>query len=203
MISVPAPVSIDNSRLANICADGELTLHAASDQDEAFLTEVFVSTRREEFARTGWAPAQIDTFLRDQSRLQHTYYHAHYRQGRFDVVSFGGEPVGRLYHAWRPQQLGDEVRVIDIALLPDWRGRGIGTRLMHALVAEAQAGQLPVSLHVEAENPVQRLYARLGFVKIGTSGVYDMMRRDTAPFHAATELLSSLRRESVEAPARN
>ncbi|AOJ15238.1 GNAT family N-acetyltransferase [Burkholderia vietnamiensis] len=200
MKSALALVSVGNSRPANICADAELTLRAASDHDIEFLTEVFVSTRREEFTRAGLGAEQVETLLRDQFRLQHQYYHAHYPQAHFDVVVSAGTPVGRLYHAWRPPQLGDDLRVIDIAMLPLWRGRGIGTQLMHALLAGAAAEGLPVSLNVEVNNPVQRLYKRLGFVKIGTSGIYDTMRRAVAPFDLPAIPLEQLRRVPASLP---
>lgn len=149
--------------------------------------------------RTGWPLDQVEALLHDQSRLQQASYREHYPQGRFDVVALDGQPVGRLYHAWRPPQLGDEVRVIDIALLPAWRGAGLGTRLMHALLASAAAERLPVSLHVETANPVQRLYARLGFVKIGSSGIYDLMYRKAAPFDLPATRLEMLRGERAGA----
>jgi len=163
---------------------GIVSLRTASVADEAFLCDVFVSTRWDEFARTGWEPSRIDAFLRHQSQLQHTYYREHYPHAFFDVVLAGAEPVGRLYHAWRPAQLGDEVRIIDIALLPAWRGKGIGTRLLRALIAGAVREGLPVTLNVEADNPVQSLYRRLGFVKQSSEqdgGVYGLMRRECAP----------------------
>ncbi|MBU9166601.1 MULTISPECIES: GNAT family N-acetyltransferase [Burkholderia] len=163
---------------ASIHANAELTVQASTAEDQAFLHAVFVTTRREEFMRTGWPSERVEAFLHEQSRMQDRYYRQHYGQGRFDVVRLDGEPIGRLYHAWRPEQLGEEARVIDIALLPAWRGRGIGTRLMQAVVAEADRQGLPVSLQVEVDNPVQALYRRLGFSKIGNSGIYDTMRRE-------------------------
>jgi ribosomal protein S18 acetylase RimI-like enzyme len=188
-------VPASENPLANICADPELTLRAALPADLAFLHEVFASTRREEFTRAGLGAEQVEALLWDQFQLQHRYYHEHYRQAHFEVIECDGAPVGRLYHAWRPHQLGDEVRVIDIALLPAWRGRGVGTRLLHALLASAAAEGLPVSLNVEANNPVQRLYQRLGFVKIGSSGIYDTMRREAARFDLPATPLARLRRE--------
>lgn len=199
MKPAPASVTAVNSPSASIGAQAELTLHPATPDDDAFLCEVFVSTRREEFMRSGWPLERVEAFLREQSRLQQTYYREHYPQGRFDVVALDGQPVGRLYHAWRPAQLGDEARVIDIALLPARRGAGLGTRLMHAVVAEAAAQNLPVSLSVEPDNPVQSLYRRLGFRKTGSSGVYDSMRRDAAPFALPAESLSALTRDITTA----
>ncbi|MBI0329756.1 GNAT family N-acetyltransferase [Burkholderia plantarii] len=188
-------ISAPDLLAASDCANADLSLRAATDADLAFLREVFISTRREEFMRTGWGPERVDAFLSEQFGLQHKYYQEHYRQGCFDVVSLAGRPVGRLYHAWRPRQLGDEVRVIDISLLTEWRGRGIGTRLMHAVIAEAVMQGLPVSLNVEADNPVQRLYRRLGFVKTGSGGVYETMRRDAARFDFPATPLTALRRD--------
>jgi len=72
--------------------------------------------------------------------------------------------------------------LIDIALLPAYRGAGIGTRLMHAIVAEAARKRIPMQLYVEFNNPVRALYRRLGFMPAGENGVYEMMRRDALPF---------------------
>ncbi|HEX6939117.1 MAG TPA: GNAT family N-acetyltransferase, partial [Longimicrobiales bacterium] len=65
----------------------------------------------------------------------------------------------------------------DIALLPEHRGRGIGTALLEALIAEADAAGKPVSIHVEQYNPARRLYARLGFREVEDLGVYVFMER--------------------------
>jgi ribosomal protein S18 acetylase RimI-like enzyme len=90
----------------------------------------------------------------------------------------GEVAIGRLYHDWH----GDEARLIDIALLPAYRGAGIGTRLLHAFVAQAVAGAMPIVLYVEMNNPVQALYRRLGFESVGENGVYLKMRRPAAAF---------------------
>jgi ribosomal protein S18 acetylase RimI-like enzyme len=65
-----------------------------------------------------------------------------------------------------------EIRVVDLALLPPWRGRGIGGRLLRELLAEAAAAGLPVRVHVERTNPALRLYARLGFAPAAELGPY-------------------------------
>jgi ribosomal protein S18 acetylase RimI-like enzyme len=89
----------------------------------------------------------------------------------FDVILLDGESIGRLYVDRRP----DEIRIIDIALLPEYRNRGIGSRLITALLAEGTAAGLPVRIHVEQYNPAMRLYNRLGFQKIDERGVYHLM----------------------------
>lgn len=87
------------------------------------------------------------------------------------MVEIDGEPIGRLYRC----VLGGELRVLDIALLPPWRNRGYGSRLLDDILAEATAAGLPVTLYVEAHNPARRLYDRLGFVLIEEGDVYDLL----------------------------
>ncbi|WP_052391858.1 GNAT family N-acetyltransferase [Paraburkholderia bannensis] len=157
-----------------------MSLRAATAADRDFECAVFISTRVEEFTRTGWEPERIRSFLQEQFQLQHQYYQRHYPDGCFDIVEMNGVAIGRLYHAKREEPSGSELRVIDIALLPEWRGGGIGTRLLHAVLAEAWQERLAVSLYVERNNPVRALYDRLGFMKIGENGVYEMLRRPCA-----------------------
>ena len=89
------------------------------------------------------------------------------------MIVAGGEPAGRLYVArWE-----DEIRIVDIALLPEHRGNGLGTSLLQELIEEADAAGKPLSIHVEQNNPARPLYARLGFEEAGEFGVYVLMRR--------------------------
>lgn len=169
-------------------ADG-LALRAATAADRDFLCEVFVSTRVEEFARSVWEPERIDEVLRQQFQLQHEYYRQHYPNGRFNIVELNGVPIGRLYYALREEPTGGEWRLIDIALLPAWRGGGLGTQLMHAVLAQAWQQRRAVSLHVERDNPVRGLYQRLGFVTTGENGVYESMRRACAPHEIHSGLM--------------
>ncbi len=69
---------------------------------------------------------------------------------------------------------------MDIALLPEHRGRGIGTRLVQDVLDEARASGRSVSLHVEETNPAKRLYERMGFVDVEDRGVYILMEWRTA-----------------------
>jgi ribosomal protein S18 acetylase RimI-like enzyme len=145
-----------------------LALRAADADDVGFLYSVYASTRQDELALVPWSPADKEAFLRQQFTAQDTYYRQRHPNTEFLVVLDGGEPVGRLYVC----ESADQMIVMDIALLPEHRGRGIGTRLIEALLERAKASGVPVVLHVEAHNPAQRLYARLGFVDVGEEGVY-------------------------------
>jgi ribosomal protein S18 acetylase RimI-like enzyme len=156
----------------------DIALRAAAEEDVDFLRAVFSSTRADEFLSAGLPQEQVETLLATQFSLQHDYYRRHYPSGCFDVITYRGSHVGRLYHDWS----GDAAQLIDIALLPAQRGLGIGSHLLQALVATADRKHVPIRLYVEFNNPVRALYRRLGFVPAGENGVYELMQRDALPF---------------------
>ncbi|HVX29235.1 MAG TPA: GNAT family N-acetyltransferase, partial [Nitrolancea sp.] len=79
-----------------------------------------------------------------------------------------GVPAGRLYVA----RWANEIRIVDIALVPRFRNRGIGTQLIGEVLAEGRESGKPVTIHVETFNPALRLYQRLGFRAKEDKGVY-------------------------------
>ena len=164
--------------------DETLTLRPAIEDDRPFLYRVYASTRQGELERVGWSEIQKDAFLRQQFDAQDAFYRQNYPGAEFQVILHDGLPGGRLYVHRR----ASEIRVMDIALLPEHRGRGLGSRLMHAILDEGRRAGLPVTIHVERFNPAQRLYARLGFRPVAGNDVYLLMewspsnRKD--PFHA-------------------
>jgi ribosomal protein S18 acetylase RimI-like enzyme len=141
--------------------------------DRSFLYHVYASTREEELAVTGWSAVQKEAFLMMQFKAQHTDYQEHYPQAAFLVILRQGQPIGRLYLDRRL----DTLRIIDIALLPQYRGQGVGTTILEAILSEGQRLGLPVSIHVERFNPAQRLYRRLGFRQVADRGVYYLMEK--------------------------
>ena len=152
-------------------------LRPIRDEDLPFLLRVYAATREEELAPVPWTRAEKDAFLASQFALQHQYYQQHYTDAAFQLILAGGEPVGRLYLArWE-----DEHRIVDIAVVPEHRNRGIGSSLLADVLAEADAAGKPVSIHVELQNPARRLYDRLGFRPVEERGVYVLMRRPPAP----------------------
>jgi ribosomal protein S18 acetylase RimI-like enzyme len=163
----------------DVCAPhDDIALRAATDADMDFLRDVFSSTRMQEFISAGMSVEQAEALLVSQFSIQHAYYRQHYPRGRFDIIMQGTSDIGRLYHDWH----GDTVQLIDIALLPAYRGAGIGKRLLRAIVSEAAGKRMPMRLYVEFDNPVRKLYRTLGFVPVGENGVYELMRRDVMSF---------------------
>ncbi len=155
----------------------ELTFRPSTVEDREFLYRLYASTRQEELAQVPWTDEQKEDFLRFQFDAQDKYYKEEFPAARFDVVLRHGEPIGRLYVDARH----DEIRLIDIALLPEHRGAGLGGRLMKGVLAQGEATGLPVQIHVEHNNPAMRLYDRLGFEKVEEQGVYWLMRWTPGP----------------------
>jgi ribosomal protein S18 acetylase RimI-like enzyme len=153
-----------------------IELRPSEPADRDFLLTVYAGTRSEELAVVPWTDADKAAFIKNQFDAQDAYYRQTYADAQFLVILADGARVGRLYLG----RIDDELRVIDIALLPDQRGRGIGSALMAWIATLADREGRSVTLHVEPWNPARRLYERLGFVSEGVSGIYEFMRRPVA-----------------------
>ena len=153
-----------------------VALRPVRDGDEPFLESVYASTRAEELAPVPWSDEQKAAFVRMQFAAQSAHYVKHYAGMSADVVLVDGEPAGRLLVArWR-----EEIRIVDIALLPAFRGRGAGGKLLADLMDEATESGRSLSIHVERESRARALYERLGFEPVGETGVHLRMQWDPA-----------------------
>jgi ribosomal protein S18 acetylase RimI-like enzyme len=150
--------------------------------DEDFLFSVYASTREDELALTDWDDKQKEAFARMQFNAQHRYYTDHYAEASFQVILVDGQPAGRLYVARWPE----EIRIVDIALLPKYRNAGIGTLLLESLLAEGAAERKRITIHVERFNPAMNLYRRLGFTPVADVGVYVLMTREPGQVKTAS-----------------
>lgn len=148
-----------------------VTLRPMTDADLPFLHQVYAGTRADELAQTAWSHEEKQAFLDLQFQAQHSHYQKHFPEASYQIIEQVGEPIGRLYLDRRPEEL----RIIDIALLPEERGGGIGGALMRRILDEAALVGKPVRIHVERNNPAMRLYDRLGFCKVEDQGVYWLM----------------------------
>jgi ribosomal protein S18 acetylase RimI-like enzyme len=154
------------SRLAQRCP--LLRLVDETDDDTAFVRDLYASTRWEELAVTPWDDTAKRAFLSDQFQLQRDHYRKNYVGAEFLVIHSGDERVGRIYLNYK----GREIRLMDIALIEMFRGRGWGYHLVAGLLAIAAEDGAQVTLHVEPNNPALQLYERLGFALIENRGVY-------------------------------
>jgi ribosomal protein S18 acetylase RimI-like enzyme len=148
-----------------------ITRRPITEDDMDFLQRLYASTREEELALTDWDQAQKEAFVRMQFAAQHSYYTEQFPLAAYELMVLDGEPIGRLYVDRRP----DEIRVLDIALLPQYRNKGIGTRSMREIMDEAAAAGLAVRIHVEQYSPALRFYQRLDFRTVSEHGIHYLM----------------------------
>lgn len=139
--------------------------------DRAFLARLYASTRIDELAPAPWSHEEKMEFLSTQFEAQDHHYREHYRDTERRLIKVDGERAGRLYI----QRREHELRIVDIALLPEYRGRGIGGNLLEQVLGEARAAGKAVRIHVEKNNPAYRLYQRLGLRTLEDKGVYDLL----------------------------
>jgi len=155
---------------AELAARG-FSLRRERPEDLPFLERLYISVRWVELAPLDWPEEAKLGFLSQQFSFQVQHYRTYYAAADFGILEHDGVPMGRLY-LFRGSS---DLRIVDISLLPEWRGAGIGTLLLRAVLAEARASGRTVSIHVEKFNPAQRLYRRLGFREIGEDGPYWLM----------------------------
>ena len=148
-----------------------IALRPAAAADRDFLFRLYASTREEELAPVRWPPGMKETFLRQQFEARARDYESRSNAGENLIVLGDGQPVGQL---WVERSHG-ELRLLDVALMPEHRGAGLGTSLLTQLLNEAREHKVPVRLHVLSHNPARRLYERLGFSAVGPNGVYQEM----------------------------
>lgn len=139
--------------------------------DEPLLVRIYGSTREEELARTDWTEQQKEAFVRQQFTAQSRFYVEHYPGAQFQIIEVDDEPAGRLYIHDR----ADEIRIMDIALLPQFRRKAVGTFLLKETMDRGAKEGKKVTIHVEVFNVARRLYERLGFRKVAETQVYHLM----------------------------
>jgi len=149
-----------------------ISLRPATEADYDFMRLLYHSTRAEEMQHFPFDDAQKKTFLDQQFAAQFEHYAIHYPTCHRNIIERDAKPIGRLWIDEWPA----EIRLVDIALIPECRAGGIGSTLLHEVLARGAAAGKPVTIHVEAFNPALRLYQRLGFEKVDTNGVYFLMR---------------------------
>jgi ribosomal protein S18 acetylase RimI-like enzyme len=159
-----------------------LRLRPETDDDLAFLLRLYGSTREGELRLVDWPEVQKQSFLSSQFEAQRHHYRNSLDGCRFEILEWDGAPVGRLYLQAKTTQL----YIVDVALLPECRGRGLGTELLQALQDAAAAEDRGVGIMVEKFNLAMRLYRRLGFADVADHGVYQEMEWRRTPVQLKT-----------------
>lgn len=156
---------------------GAVTLRPVTPADDEFLLAVYGSTREEELAQVAWGEGQKELFLRSQLNAQRAAYESRFPEANYDVILYEGRPAGRLWVARTPEQ----IRLLDIALLPEFQKRGVGARLVGQLIEESERTGTPLRHMVfELNTEAFRFYERLGFERVDRTGMYVLMERRPA-----------------------
>lgn len=129
--------------------------------DRDFLLDLYRSTRTDILA-TGLMPSAEAELIKHQFAAQDMDYRQRFPDAEYSVIETAGTPIGRMY-----VHRGDVIKLLEIALIPECQGQGIGTSLMNELLAEARETQKRIRLYVEHYNPrAKKFYQQLGFVEV-------------------------------------
>lgn len=161
--------------MAETDASPRVELRPVEPSDGDFLLDVYASTRADEMALVHfWTDEQKRAFLKHQLDAQRSEYEKRFPAAAYDVILVGGEPAGRLWVA----RTATQIRLLDIALLPQFQNRGLGALLVNRLIEESEAAGLPLRHMVFELNPnAVRFYERLGFTLLERHGAYLEMER--------------------------
>ena len=156
-----------------------IKLRPVSADDYDFLVALYGSTRAEEMAMVPWTTEQQETFIRLQFAAQQDHYAKKYPTASHDIIMSDNRPVGHLYVA----RLDQEIRIVDITLMPAERNAGIGSRLLEQLLDEANGSGKITSIYVEEFNPSLRLFERLGFSPSEQHGIHLLLQCNPSQHH--------------------
>ncbi|WP_187143207.1 GNAT family N-acetyltransferase [Terriglobus albidus] len=149
-----------------------MELRRERPDDAEFLKQLFYAVRSPEFGAAGWPEEQTRDFLAIQERMQWTHYDRTYKRLERWIVERNGRSIGRLYLATEP----DALRVVEISIMPEDRGRGLGSGLLRSVLEQASAAGLDVVLSVDRGNRAEGLYRRMGFEAVRDEGMKTGMR---------------------------
>jgi ribosomal protein S18 acetylase RimI-like enzyme len=159
----------------------DITLRPLQSGDEAFLYRLYCSVREDELAAVNLDAAAKETFLQMQFRAQQAHYQTHRIYADYNLIfCYADQPVGQWFVDRGSEE--DNLHLLDISLLSEYRNRKIGTYLIQQLVDEADAEGKTITLYVHTDSPAIRLYRRFGFEIVqpgAVVGLYYFMRRPT------------------------
>jgi len=151
--------------------DESISLRAATTEDDEFLLELYKSSRGDDLRELGWDEHRISEFLDMQYEAQQRFNRDEYPQAVDQIVLLEGKPVGR----WLVERREQEIRCVDLALLPADRNRGLGSFLIRQLQDEARRADQPLRLQVIRFSRAVNLFERLGFTRTSETGTHFQM----------------------------
>jgi ribosomal protein S18 acetylase RimI-like enzyme len=145
-----------------------IVLRPVTAGDREFLLHVYEASRSIELGLVPWDAAQNRAFVEHQFDAQLTHYQNEYRDVSHDIIMFGKKPAGRLFIS---RGNGTHIAILDVTVLPEFRKRGIATRLIRDLQREAAGAKRSLRIFVEIFNPSQQFFRKLGFEEVSNDGM--------------------------------
>ncbi len=145
-----------------------LTLRVFQAGDAEFSLSVYASTRADEMALVNWPAEQVSAFIQMQYDAQRKYYGEQFKSAKYYIIEYNGMEAGRIII----DRESETIHLMDIALLPEYRGKGLGSQLIRGLMLDATREGKPIRLYVEIFNRALHLYERFGFKRLQQVGVY-------------------------------
>jgi len=152
------------------CAQ-KISLRPVTAGDDGMLREIYKSSRGDDLRELGWTEDRVDEFLGMQYEAQKHFLASEYQRPADELILCDGEPAGRLIVERREH----EIRLIDLALLPEHRNNSIGAFLIRKLQNEARRQEKPLRLQVIRFNRAINLFERLGFARTSETGTHFQM----------------------------
>lgn len=145
-----------------------ISLRPATEDDEQFLLELYKSSRGDDLRGLSWDEDRIAEFLEMQYESHRNFLKQDHPGMHDQIVIVAGEPAGRV----AVEQRADEIRLIDIALLPAHRNQGVGTLLIRDLQQQAATANRCLRFQVIRFNRAVGLFERLGFTRTSETGTH-------------------------------
>lgn len=152
-------------------------MRPVNETDDSFLYDVVSSTVRNQFKKMGGDIQIMEPLLRIQYENQTREYRKRFPQASHLIVTINNVDAGRIYL----DRNSEEIRILDVTLLPEYRGKGLGAFILKMLEEEAAQNQLPIRIYVEEGNPSLRLFRRLGYQFQGKYGEVHNLLQWTPP----------------------
>ena len=152
-------------------AEESITLRPATEDDRQFLLALYKSSRGDDLRDLGWEEERIAEFLEMQYEAHQNFLANDHPDIQDQVVLSFGEPVGHLALEQRPE----EIRLVDVSLMPAQRQHGTGTLLIQELQTQAAAAKRPLRLQVIRFSRAVGLFERLGFRRTSETGSHFQM----------------------------
>ena len=148
--------------------NSSIKLRPALPEDEDFLVAVYGSTRQQELVMVPWTDEQKEAFIRFQLKAQLAHYQAEYPNAEYSIILVEALPVGRLYLDRREV----EIRIMDLTLLPESRGKGISSPILQHLMEEALESAKILSINIDKLSQSQAIFEHFGFTPSEDSGFH-------------------------------